>query len=65
MKKSGDSFDVQLTLFSVKANNSFLNRYPFSFSHFFVKNPTISSVPFKNVSLFLQIESGVYPFLTL
>src|SRR4051794_9224754 len=52
------------TLSSVKANNSFLNLYPFSTLHFSVKNLTISSVPWRKVSRLRQIESVVYPFLT-
>jgi len=55
----GAGRNTWLTLFSVKANSSFLNRYPFSTFHFFVKKSTISSVPFRNVSRFLQIESAV------
>jgi hypothetical protein len=63
--KTNRNTGKQLTLLSVKANSSFLKRYPFSFSHFFVKNATISSVPLRNVSRFLQIESEVYPFFTI
>ena len=47
------------TLLSVNANNSFLNRYPFSTFHLPSKNATISSVPRMNWSRFLHIESGV------
>jgi hypothetical protein len=65
VEEKGEARDIKLTLFSVKANNSFLNRYPFSTDHFFVKKSTISFVPLRNVSRFLQIESTVYPFFTL
>lgn len=47
------------TLLSVKANNSFLNRYPFSLDHLSVKNLTIAGRPCRNVSRLRQIESGV------
>jgi hypothetical protein len=54
MKEEGEQ-----TLLSVKANSSFLNRYPFSTSHFLVKKSTISLVPRRNWERFRQMESGV------
>lgn len=47
------------TLSSVNAKSSFRRRYSFSFAHFLVRKSTICSRPWRNVSRFRQMESGV------